>query len=153
MKKSVLLLAAILSFSMLSACGKKEETGLYSYKTEYVGDNSKVSSIAGSIKYPEGFSESSIKIQSEKEPYTLDVYLDCKGDTDSVEFFDQAVLTFALIGNLQVINYINKENNEIIDSYQRDSIEVVLRENGEKSLQEIGSSQDEIDEYMANMDK
>lgn len=151
MKKSVLALALLMSFTMLTACGKKnEEKGLYSYKTEFVGDNSKVSGIASGIKYPEGYTEDGIKINSKEEPYSLDIYLNVKSSDENIDFFDQAVLTFALIGNVEQINYINKDNNELIDSYKRETVEVVLRENGEKSLKEIGSSQEEIDNYLKN---
>ena len=64
----------------------KTETTLYDYKTAYIGDNSKVSHIVGAMQYPTGAKCETIKIQSEKEPYGLTVYLSGAGIPDAASY-------------------------------------------------------------------
>ena len=68
-----------MSIMLISACGKKEKLyeipDLSQYKTDYVGDSSKVINIVSGQEYPEGYSYDSIEIQSETEPYGVTVFL------------------------------------------------------------------------------
>ena len=80
MKKKVLAIMLVaMSIMLISACGKKEKLyeipDLSQYKTDYVGDSSKVINIVSGQEYPEGYSYDSIEIQSETEPYGLTVFL------------------------------------------------------------------------------
>ena len=106
MKKVILIILFTLSAILISACGRKEELyeipNLSQYKTDYVGDSSKVINIVSSQEYPEGYSYDSIQIQSETEPYGLTVFL--KDEPSAAKLEDElqvnADITFDLIGNL-----------------------------------------------------
>ena len=126
MKKKVLAIMLVaMSIMLISACGKKEKLyeipDLSQYKTDYVGDSSKVINIVSGQEYPEGYSYDSIEIQSETEPYGLTVFL--KDETSAAKLEDElqvnADMTFDLIGNLGTIDYKTADSKEIIASYER----------------------------------
>ena len=114
-----------MSIMLISACGKKEKLyeipDLSQYKTDYVGDSSKVINIVSGQEYPEGYSYDSIEIQSETEPYGLTVFL--KDEPSAAKLEDElqvnADMTFDLIGNLGTIDYKTADSKEIIASYER----------------------------------
>ena len=126
MKKKVLAIMLVtMSIMLISACGKKEKLyeipDLSQYKTDYVGDSSKVINIVSGQEYPEGYSYDSIEIQSETEPYALTVFL--KDEPSAANLEDElqvnADMTFDLIGNLGTIDYKTADSKEIIASYER----------------------------------
>ena len=126
MKKKVLAIMLVaMSIMLISACGKKEKLyeipDLSQYKTDYVGDSSKVINIVSGQEYPEGYSYDSIEIQSETEPYGLTVFL--KDESSAAKLEDElqvnADMTFDLIGNLGTIDYKTADSKEIIASYER----------------------------------
>ena len=126
MKKKVLAIMLVtMSIMLISACGKKEKLyeipDLSQYKTDYVGDSSKVINIVSGQEYPEGYSYDSIQIQSETKPYGLTVFL--KVEPSAVKIEDElqvnADMTFDLIGNLGTIDYKTADSKEIIASYER----------------------------------
>ena len=126
MKKKVLAIMLVaMSIMLISACGKKEKLyeipDLSQYKTDYVGDSSKVINIVSGQEYPEGYSYDSIEIQSETEPYGLIVFL--KDEPSAAKLEDElqvnADMTFDLIGNLGTIDYKTADSKEIIASYER----------------------------------
>ncbi len=100
-------------------------TDLSQYKTDYVGDNSKVVHIVSNQIYPDGYSYDHIGIQSEKRPYGLTVYL--KSDKEKLTDEEKNALesdseeAFNLIGNVQTINYTNVDTGEVIASFNRDN--------------------------------
>ena len=150
-KYFVVLLALVLGMGTLTGCGKKEakaSESLYSYKTEYVGDNSKVVSIASHIKYPEGLKYDSVKILSDKEPYGIIVYLTEDKDVQNPDLFTQAVMTFALIDNLSNINYEIKETDDLIEGFNRDDVNLMLRENGKDEINTIGANEDNFNNFI-----
>ena len=78
---------------------------LWENRTDYIGDNSKVSHIAGNLPYPDFITYEGISIQSSKEPYELTIRL----SADSEEALDSIDLKLtntwdkilhSLIGNL-----------------------------------------------------
>src|SRR5699024_7260582 len=122
MKKSgkplvVSLILVILCTSFLIGCEtKKEKTladELYSYKTKYVGDNSKVGGIVSKLEFPKEHSYKSMEILSKEEPYGLKLYfVGNANDTIIDDFkFDSAIL-FSLIDNLDYIIYIVEDDGE-----------------------------------------
>ena len=126
MKKKVLAIMLVtMSIMLISACGKKEKLyeipDLSQYKTDYVGDSSKVINIVSGQEYPEGYSYDSIEIQSETEPQGLTVFL--KDEPSAAKLEDElqvnADMTFDLIGNLGTIDYKTADSKEIIASYER----------------------------------
>lgn len=163
-KKIVLLLLVLtISFTILVGCSKKENNNInneanveeninnediYSNKTEYVGDSSKVVGIVSSLDYSKNYTYNSIEIISEEKPYGLVVYLDENSPSEEKDFFNQAVATFALIENLDNLKYSLMDNKDIIEEFNREDVDLILRENGEKSLAEISQDKSEIDKYI-----
>ena len=124
-KKAFAIILVALSIMSVSACGRNEElyeiSDLSQYKTDYVGDNSKVINIVSGQEYPEGYSYDSIEIQSETEPYGLTVFLNVEPSASKLEDELQvnADMTFDLIGNLGKLDYKIADSKEIIASYER----------------------------------
>lgn len=125
MKKSgkplvVSLILIILCTSFLIGCEtKKEKTladELYSYKTKYVGDNSKVGGIVSKLEFPKEYSYKSMEILSKEEPYGLKLYFNGNANEANIDDFkiDSAIL-FSLIDNLDHIIYIFEEDGEEIE--------------------------------------
>ena len=126
MKKKVLAIMLVaVSIMLISACGKKEKLyeipDLSQYKTDYVGDSSKVINIVSGQEYPEGYAYDSIEIQSETKPYGLTVFLKAEPSASMLEDELQvnADMTFDLIGNLGTLDYKTADSKEIIASYER----------------------------------
>ena len=78
---------------------------LWENRTDYIGDNSKVSHIAGNLPYPDFITYEGISIQSGKEPYELTIRLsaDSEEALDSIDLkltntWDK--ILYSLIGNL-----------------------------------------------------
>ena len=124
-KKVIASILIVLSIMSISACKSKEEmhegSNLSQYKTDYVGDNSKVINIVSGQEYPEGYSYDSIEIQSETEPYGLTVFLNVEPSASKLEDELQvnADMTFDLIGNLGKLDYKIADSKELIASYKR----------------------------------
>lgn len=151
-KALTLSLVLTLSVGILAGCSKKEvkveNENIYSYKTEFVGDNSKVVGIVSNLEYPKNYTYNSIEMKTDKKPYTLTVYLDEKEPDETREFFTQAATTFALIDNLDEINYAVKETEETLEQFNRIDVNTVLRENGEKETEELGKSEKDLKNFI-----
>ena len=118
-------LIILLMLAFFSGCAGKPagSASLYDYKTQYVGDNSKVSHIAGAMQYPEGAACESVKIQSEKEPYGLTVYLSGTEVSDASAYRKNAMMCFALIDNLDDLKYQSSKSGAILAEFRRDEVE------------------------------
>ena len=127
MKRKVLaIVLVVITIISISACGIRNEElyevpDLSKYKTDYVGDTSKVVSIASGQDYPEGCSYDNIEIQSETEPYGLTVFLKVEPAAPKLddELQVNADMTFDLIGNLGTLDYKVADSKEMIASYER----------------------------------
>lgn len=125
-RKALAILLVIVAILSISACGTGNEElyevpDLSQYKTDYVGDTSKVVSIISGQDYPEGYSYDSIEIQSETEPYGLIVFLKVEPSASKLddELQINADMTFDLIGNLGTLDYKVADSKEMIASYER----------------------------------
>ena len=136
------LLTCMMLALALAACGKAEvpattatvetaepevtETAettvdLEQFRTDFIGDNSKVVGIASNQKYPEGYSYDSVELQTTDYPYELKVFL--KKD-DSVkplynELDENANQAFDLIGNMDMLTYMLGDDY-IVAQYTKD---------------------------------
>ncbi len=150
--KSIIALLAIfvLSTGLLIGCetkGKQSLTDeLYSYRTEYVGDNSKVGNIVSRLEFPQKYNYKSMEILSKEEPYGLKLYFtENKGEDfkASIEQFKiPSTIIFSLIDNLDEITYIlEKENEEIvIGTLEREYVDSITISVLGMNTKEIGSS-------------
>ena len=151
-RKISIVLLVVLAVGLLAGCCEREEKKiseeLFKYKTEYVGDNSKVGSILNTQKYLEGATPDNFEINSEKEPYSLTLNLLTEVDLTDNDLFKNAVVTFALIGNLQEINYSTVGSNDNIATFSREDVENTLDDMDQPDLAEIGKSQKNLEKFM-----
>lgn len=143
MKKLIPIIFALVL--ILSSCNKKEQA-LYDFKTDFVGDNTKVSQIVSRQDYPKNFETGEIKILSEKEPYGLRVYCKNVEGLEKEELFKYAATTLALIKNLGNLSYVDEEEKEIF-SFSRDEVEEGLQSEG-TSLDKISESRESLENYI-----
>jgi len=82
-------------------------------KTEYVGNNSKVGAIIYLLKFPENTVYDFFELFTDSEPFGIAVNLKTDTETKNLysdeanqkQFEDNAVIMFALIGNVEYINF------------------------------------------------
>ncbi|KZL90302.1 DUF5301 domain-containing protein [Clostridium magnum] len=92
---------------------------IYEYRTPYVENNSKVVNIAKELPVPEALNFTKVQLFTDKEPYSLHItYQTTKKiqrsflETGNQSTFDQnAAIMFALIGNVDQINFILSDGN------------------------------------------
>ncbi|WP_062551786.1 DUF4825 domain-containing protein [Peptoniphilus phoceensis] len=159
MKKLHIIFALIL---ILSACQTKRAESLYNYKTNFVGDNSKVSHIISNQDYPKGFEVGAIEILSRKSPYGIKVFVKDTSNIKREDIFKNAITSFALIKNLDRIYYVesgrdfeeekNKELKDKIFIFYRKEIEEILEEKN-TSLEEISENKENFENFINNWDK
>ena len=159
LKKLHIIFALIL---ILSACQTKRSDSLYNYKTNFVGDNSKVSHIISNQDYPKGFEVGAIEILSRKSPYGIKVFVKDTSNIKREDIFKNAITSFALIKNLDRIYYVesgrdfeeekNKELKDKIFIFYRKEIEEILEEKN-TSLEEISENKENFENFINNWDK
>lgn len=159
MKKLHIIFALAL---ILSACQTRRADSLYNYKTNYVGDNSKVSHIISNQDYPKDFEVGAIEILSRKSPYGIKVFVKDTSNIKREDIFKNAITSFALIKNLDRIYYVesgrdfeeekNKELKDRIFIFYRKEIEEILEEKN-TSLEEISENKENFENFINNWDK
>ena len=143
MKKFIPIIFALLL--IFSSCNKKEKS-LYDFKTDFVGDNTKVSQIVSKEAYPKNFETGEIKILSDKEPYGLKVFCKNFEDIEKEDLFKNAATTLALIKNLDNLSYVDAEEKEIF-TFSRAVVEEELQKN-DTSLDKISESQESLENFI-----
>lgn len=90
---------------------------LYSFKTPYVGDNSKVGNILNRLFFPSEYKYNGFQILSEKEPYGLNIHFEVPlnlydfhlgnpNESKNYSVLDNnSAILFALIDNLSYVQY------------------------------------------------
>lgn len=159
MKKLYIIFALLL---ILSACQSKRSDSLYNYRTNYVGDNTKVSQIVSNQDYPKDFEVGAIEILSSKSPYGLKFFVKDTSNIKREDLFKNAITSFALIKNLDRIYYVEsgrdfeeEENKELKDKifiFYRKEIEEILAEE-DTSLEEISKDKESFENFINNWDK
>ncbi len=100
--------------------------GLEQYRTDYIGDAVNVSKIAQRLPYPQGYSYSSIELQTSTEPYEMKVYLNVEDGAWEWQtaFRSCADTAFGLIGNMGVISFHDRDTGEILHSFERTEVKI-----------------------------
>ena len=147
---------------ILSACQTRRADSLYNYKTNYVGDNSKVSHIISNQDYPKDFEVGAIEILSRKSPYGIKVFVKDTSNIKREDIFKNAITSFALIKKLDRIYYVesgrdfeeekSKQLNDKIFIFYRKEIEEILEERN-TSLEEISENKENFENFINNWDK
>ena len=98
MKRFLSLAVVLIFIAGLAGCGNErladDFSDLYQYKTEYVGDNSKVAGIVNVQTYYKHIKPKEIEIFSEKEPYGLKVWIETEQAVTEEDLFKNAVERF-----------------------------------------------------------
>ena len=92
-----------------------EAESLSQYATDYLGDAPSVVHIAAGMTYPAGWQYDHVELQTQQQPYGLDIHLTGNGDTD---FQTNADTAFALIGNLDVVRFVDSAGT-VLAEYNR----------------------------------
>lgn len=145
MKKFIPIIFALLL--IFSSCNKKEKS-LYDFKTDFVGDNTKVSQIVSKEIYPKNLKTGEIKILSEKEPYGLKIFCKNYKDLEREDLFKNAAITFALIKNLDNLSYVDDDEKEIF-TFSRHEVEKYL-EKENKNLEKISENKESLENFINN---
>ena len=90
---------------------------LEEYRTDYLGDAPNVSAIAQRLPYPGDYTYSSIELQTSTKPYELIIYLNGNEDVSSEDFKECADIAFDLIGNMDMITFIDAKTENRLASY------------------------------------
>ncbi len=97
---------------------------LYANRTDYVGDNSKVINIISSLAWPSGATYQSLVLHTDRQPYSIEVKLKID-DAESeavfyqnrqIAFSERALLIFALIGNVERVDFVLNDKSDIANS-------------------------------------
>ena len=143
MKKFIPLIFALLL--IFSSCDRKEKS-LYDFKTDFVGDNTRVSQIVSKEIYPKNLKTGEIKILSDKKPYGLKIFCKNYKDIEKDDLFKNAATTFALIKNLDNLYYVDEDENKIF-TFSRHEVEKNL-ENENKSLEKISENKESLENFI-----
>lgn len=143
MKKFIPIIFVLLL--IFSSCNKKEES-LYDFKTDFVGDNTRVSQIVSKEVYPKNLKTGEIKILSDKKPYGLKVFCKNYKDLEREDLFKNAATTFALIKNLGNLSYVDADEKEIF-SFSRSEVEEGLQKE-DTDLDKISESQESLENFI-----
>ena len=144
MKKFIPIIFTLLL--IFSSCNRKEKS-LYDFKTDFVGDNTKVSQIVSKEAYPKNFQTGEIKILSDKEPYGLKVFCRNFEDIEKEDLFKNAAISFALIKNLDNLPHVDADEKEIF-SFSRAEVEEEELQKNDTSLDKISESQESLENFI-----
>ncbi|HFI0454613.1 TPA: DUF4825 domain-containing protein [Streptococcus suis] len=123
--RQFIFVVAGLSIVTLTACQsitKDSSESVEDYRTEYVGDNSKVVKIASLQDYPTAYQYDHIEIQSDEKPYELRIFLKVSNSSSSAdtELQKNRDSIFDLIANLDRLTFVDADTELDIISYTRD---------------------------------
>ncbi|HFI2447654.1 TPA: DUF4825 domain-containing protein [Streptococcus suis] len=123
--RQFIFIVAGLSIFTLTACqstANNSSESLEDYRTEYVGDNSKVIKIASLQDYPTDYRYDHIEIQSDEKPYELRIFLKVSNSSSSVdtELQKNRDSIFDLIANLDHLTFVDADSGAEIISYTRE---------------------------------
>ncbi len=83
------------------------------YKTDYIGDNSKVGGIVSLMSFPEGVTVDRFELQTASEPYGVAIYLNADSkpsqnlaqDIENLIYARNAAVLFALVDNADSVGF------------------------------------------------
>jgi len=112
-------IALITNPASISTDQKDFTKKIYGYRTPYVGNNSKVVNLAKELPVPEALTYTKVQLFTDKTPYTIEITYKTTTkvqrsilETGNQGVFDQnAAIIFALIGNVEQINFILSDGN------------------------------------------
>lgn len=136
-----LSLVLILSLSFLVGCQKTVESdpSLYSFKTDYLGNNSKISGLVNSLEFSKDYDF--MELATSQQPYGLRLYFKEDLDKEDINKMNKtSAIIFSLVGNLDYIDYVSLNNMEYrvkrenMDSFTMSVLGYRLEELGKNEL-------------------
>lgn len=137
------------------------ENALYSYRTSYVGDATKMVGILSGLQYPKGISYNGISLDTEEAPYKGTVQLLSSKEQleklqhgEEMPFMVESAIVFSLVKNLDQLTFsLEEEGGERFSlSYHREMIEglcgMELWEES-KTEESFGKLRDKVKEKLA----
>ncbi len=130
---------------------------LWQYRTDYLGDNVKVGAIINNLYFPEDVKTDGFRLQTENKPYALEINLISESSLTAYDLLDavniytnNAEILFALIGNLERVDYVDSAHDERLVSFvagleEDDEINLVF--GAEKYYQRIETEFDFYKEF------
>ena len=127
------------------------------YKTEYVGDASKVSYIIRSLNFPERVNYDYLELHTESTPYAVTVNL--KTDTETREYYAElphqaafeknAIIMFSLIGNVDSVDFkLTDDRNDYLMQYTRDWANDYMG----RDVRQFAQSEEEFARFLGMLD-
>lgn len=147
MKNFKIFVVLIILIATVACSNSSSEQNVYDYKTDYVGDNSKVAKIVDSVKLPSIVKRGDVKIDSAHEPYGVIIYLENTEDINPRDLSTNAAVYFSLISNLGYVEFKETNENSIV-IFKRDEIDKFLKSKYFKTSAEIGSSEESFNDYI-----
>ncbi|HZX45850.1 MAG TPA: M56 family metallopeptidase [Clostridia bacterium] len=129
---------------------------LYKYKTEYMGNASKVGGIIALLDFPDGVEYDHFELFTGSSPFGFTVHL--KTDTETRDFYDRqsdwipyeknAIVMFSLIDNVGYINFDLSDNNKCISlQYTREWANDYMG----GDVREFAKDREEFEEFLERM--
>jgi beta-lactamase regulating signal transducer with metallopeptidase domain len=127
------------------------------YKTEYVGDASKVSNIIRLLNFPDKVNYDYLELHTESSPYAVTVNL--KTDTETRDYYAEllhqaafeknAIIMFSLIGNVDSINFkLTDDRNDYLLQYARDWANDYMG----RDVRQFAQSEEEFARFLGMLD-
>ncbi len=128
------------------------------YKTDYVGDASKVGNIIQLLEFPEKVDYDYFELHTENVPYGITVHLNTDTQTrnrytgalNQTPFEKNAVIIFSLIGNVDYINFnLTDGKNEYLIQYTKDQADAMIG----KDVRELSADKNTFAQLLKIADK
>ncbi|GAQ25624.1 M56 family metallopeptidase [Tepidanaerobacter syntrophicus] len=138
------------------------------YKTDYVGDASKVGNIISLLDFPENVNYSYFELHTENVPYGITVHLNTDAKTrnkytgaiNQTPFEKNAIIMFSLIGNVDYINFnLTDGQNDYLIQYTKDQADAMVGKDvrefslDKKTFAQLLKIGDKIEESFINENK
>ena len=132
---------------------------LYNYRTQYIGDNTKVGNIVSYLAIPDGFDYDYFELKTSEEPYGLIIHLKAKaelradakfGSTLDEMFSHNAQLALSLIKNAQWVEYALSDGYVWEDSYRYERTD--LESKSGLSLWDQSKTMDDFIKLLSSID-
>ena len=155
----LMVVVAVIAMSIALMSNQKvrgKETNaqkLYTNKTQYVGNNSKVGSIINALSFPDKFIGHGFELQTSKAPYGITMKFTT--DTETLNFYKNsanqmilmknAAIMFSLVNNVGTITvHLSDGSNEYDILHTRENIDAFLG----KDVREYAKTQDAFSRFL-----
>lgn len=147
MLKVIVLVALV--FGVVGCSNEELENNLYNLKTSSIKSEQNVDNILSSLSYPKEYEYSNVEILSKDKSSGLKVYLKEDVPNDNRDFFENAVILFSLVDDIDSISFVSEKRNEILDSHKREDIDNLLDEEYSLNTKKIGENKENFNKYLS----